>query len=156
MGVRGVAVAAGALMALWSLSARAQAPLQLAHTQPGHIDPPTLWPMDPPPRHDYIGFEQLSAVVLRSSQTLAKQARLEPKLSELCRYNMFHQLRDGWLNAVFADVTLGAAYGSGRGLYDPGAAADPARLYLFRQAQSSACDVRSIPAPEAVAARAGG
>src|SRR5205823_234063 len=90
-------------------------------------------------------YEGGGYVVLRTDRTLAQSALLEPRLTELCRYNMFHHQRDGWFYAAFADQRLGVGFGHGLGLYDPAQAADRSRIYVFLRAASTAPSHRAGP-----------
>lgn len=133
----------------------AAAQIELARTHRDHLQPLRLAPLELPQLSAPTRFEQSGGIVLRSDKPVAANATLERRLSDLCRYNLFRQRADGWYTALFADGNWGAAFGSGVGLFDPGELADRGRLYLFRRAGTTACEVRSMPRPESVAARAG-
>jgi hypothetical protein len=140
------------LLAALLFAPPASAQLSVAVTQPGHLKPVALWPLDPAQVVHPVYYEPLGSVVLKTDLKVGQAARLEPKLSELCRYGLFHQRQDGRFNAVFGDAKFGAAYGSGAGLYDPNAVADRGRLYLFARTNTTACEVRSVPSPDPRAA----
>ncbi len=148
--------AAAILLAGLLMTSGAMAQVELARTHPGHLKPAALWPMDPPEVSVPVVFEGPGIIVLRTGRPAAQLTVFEPRLTDLCRYNLFHQHRDGWFTAVFSDIKLGVGFGHGLGLYDPAHAADRGRIYLFKRPASTACEVRSMPNPDQRYARAGG
>jgi hypothetical protein len=130
--------------------------LEAVRTNPAHRGRAPVWPLDVPQVVPPTVYESGGYLVIKTDRKLAEVAALEPRLTDLCRFGLFHQSRDGWFFATFGDRTFGVGFGHGLGLVDAISAADRSRVYVFLHPGSSACEVRSVPNPDQRYAKAGG
>jgi hypothetical protein len=150
--VRVIAMAVASFLAI----APAASALEPVRTDPAHRGRAAYWPLDlpqlvPPTRYEGGGY-----LVLKTDKKLAEVAVLEPRFTDLCRFGLFRQTRDGWFFGRFGDRTLSVGFGHGLGLVDAINAADRSRIYVFLNGTTSACEVRSVANPDQRYAKNGG
>lgn len=123
-------------------SALAQSPL--GRTSPGHQQPPPPGydlPMVPP----IVRFPlKAQWVAIELKKDWRKAGRFEKDMSRACANRRFNLRFPMHFRVYYDRQVLGVAFGHGLNLNDPGRLADPARTYLFRNADSTACTVISM------------
>jgi hypothetical protein len=114
-------------------------------TSPMHQRPLPRWPLDPPPASDPKPSVEspYSVVVAREARTIERAlGKVDRLLSEYCQQGAFGEMRPNQYVGIFADGTLGAAFGHGLGLIDTYKVADPSKIYYFFRSTLPTCAVR--------------
>ena len=142
MGIRGrgrLAVMALGLVLAASGSSPADS-LRLDRTRPDHLGPKAVEPIEPPAPADHV-YRKIDVLAYRMPQPITKWAKLDPKLSHLCRLGAFGQQRPNALYAIAANAHFGGAFAEGANLHDPQGLAKPGTVYFFTAEETSNCEV---------------
>lgn len=118
------------LLALMAMPALAEE--QPQRTDPGHqrgILNLYATPQPPAPRT----WIKRAQVVYRLPKDLPEMAKLDPKLSHLCRRGAFIQESNGFYWARTPTRTFGVAFSGGANLVDPQNKRTPGKVYFFDQ-----------------------
>ncbi len=115
-------------------------PLRLDRTRPDHLGPGSVEPIEPPPPADHV-YRKVDVLAYRLPQAVSKWARVDPKLSRLCRLGAFGQQRPKALYAFAPNITYGIAFAEGANLHDPQKLATPGMVYFFASETTSSCMV---------------
>lgn len=84
-------------------------------------------------------------VVIQSKQDWRKAGgKMNKKLSDACALGQFGERLKLRFRAVFQRDVLGVAFGHGLNLNDPKKMADRKKIYLFRNGDSTACQVMEM------------
>lgn len=83
-------------------------------------------------------------MTIRSTQDWRKAGKFEKDLSKDCAARRFREVMPMRFRAYFKGEVLSVAFGHGLNLYDPKKKADRKLIYLFREADSTACTVQSM------------
>lgn len=127
------------LLLLPAPDAAAEQRLRLERTDPEHkaaLMRPVIVPQTHPPRTDFVR----SRAVYKLPDGLGGLAKLDQRLSDLCRRGAFMQRMDGYFWARAKDRRYGVAFPTGDSLIDPQNRRDPAKVYFFEE-QDSRCAV---------------
>ena len=114
--------------------------LRLERTRPDHQGPRTLDAIEPPAPADHV-YRKLDTLAYRFPQAISKWAKLDPKLSHLCRLGAFRQRGPDALYAIAGGTTYGVAFAEGANLHDPQRLAKPGSVYFFTAGETSNCEV---------------
>ncbi len=113
-------------------------PLRLERTQSDHQGPQTVEPIEPFAPADHV-YRREDVLAYRLPEAVTKWAKLDPKLSHLCRFGAFAQQRPMALYAFAPQVTYGVAFAEGANLHDPQKLAKPGSVYFFSVGETSNC-----------------
>ncbi len=144
-GWTGPAAAAGFLLAALAVAAPAAARSPLDRTDERHLPPVPPGGYDLPLAPPVVRFPLPPQwVTIRSTQDWRRAGRFEKKMSDACAARAFRERMPMRFRAFFKGEMLGVAFGHGLNLVDSRKLADPKRIYLFRNGDSTACTVVSI------------
>ena len=130
-----------ALAAVLAASAPAPADtLRLDRTRPDHLGPKTPDSIEPPAPAEHL-YRKIDVLAYRLPQSLDKLAKLDAKLSHLCRLGAFGQQRSNALYATSPNGSFGVAFAEGANLHDPQSLAKPGSVYFFSYRETSNCEV---------------
>ncbi|MBP2300064.1 hypothetical protein [Azospirillum picis] len=116
----------------------------LERTEPGHVAPPqpgTSLPIAPPIVQYALPPQWMT---IRSKEDWRKAGKFEKDLSRECAALRFNEIAPMRFRAYFNGQVMGVAFGHGLNLRDPGRKADPKKIYLFRNGDSTGCTVQSM------------
>ncbi len=115
-------------------------PLRVDRTLPNHLGPKGVEPIEPPPPAGHV-YQKLDVLAYRLPEAATKWAKLDTKLSHLCRLGAFRQQRPKALYAFAPGITYGVAFAEGANLYDTQHLAKPGDVYFFAEFETSNCIV---------------
>jgi hypothetical protein len=117
----------------------------LERTDPQHLAPLPPNGYDLPLSPPVVRFPLPAQwVTIRSDLDWRKAGTFDKKLSDACATRKFVQKQALRFRAVYNGEVLGVAFGHGLNLSDPGKLADPKKIYLFRNGDSTQCAVLSM------------
>lgn len=132
-----------ALSVALAVPAAAQTPL--SRTEPGHMAPVPPGGYDLPLAPPVMRFPlPPQLVIVRTKEDWRKIGTVMKPLSDACAARRFREQLPKRFRAVFKGEVLGVAFGHGLNLVDQDRKADPRKIYLFRNGDSTACMVIAI------------
>src|SRR4051794_35131701 len=85
-----LAIAALLAVAVLLVMAPGAFALEAVRTNPAHRGRAPVWPLDVPPAVPPTVYEGGGYLVIKTDRKLAEVAALEPRLTDLCRFGLFH------------------------------------------------------------------
>jgi hypothetical protein len=119
---------------------------QMDRTTPGHMPPVPPGGYELPLAPPVMRFPLPPQwVVIRSNQDWRKAGgKMNKKLSDACALGHFGERLPMRFRAVFQRDVFGVAFGHGLNLVDPKKLADRKMIYIFRNGDSTACQVMEM------------